>query len=99
MSPSIRPTAVDVCVLAALLSVAQAADLPKEDQVKLTKLFEVHSYCEGVVFDHDGNGYTSHADRITKFTLDGQTSLFAITGAPNGHKILANGTHLVCDAK
>lgn len=77
----------------------RAADLPAEDQVKPTKLFDVPNYCEGVVFDQDGNGYTSHGDTITKFTLDGKTSVFAVTGAPNGHKILADGTHLVCDAK
>src|SRR5262249_49491049 len=28
---------------------------------------------------------------------DGKTSLWAETGAPSGHKILPDGTHLVCD--
>ena len=62
------------------------------------KLFEVDRYSEGVVFDRDGQGYISWDKTITKFTLKGETSTFAITGAPNGHKILADGTHLVCDA-
>lgn len=88
-----------LCIAVALNPVARAADLPGNDQVKPTRLFEVPSYCEGVVFDHEGNGYVSHADRITKFTLDGKNSVFAVPGAPNGHKILADGTHLVCDAK
>jgi gluconolactonase len=79
-------------------AVVKAADLPQADAVKTIKLFEVPAYCEGVVFDHDGNGYTSWAKTITKFSLDGQHKPWAVTGAPNGHKILADGTHLVCDA-
>ena len=33
-----------------------------------------------------------------RFTLDGQSRVWAETGSPNGHKILADGSHLVCDA-
>ena len=61
-------------------------------------LFTVPEYCEGVVFDHNGNGYISHGTTITKFSLDGTHVPWAVTGAPNGHKVLADGTHLVCDA-
>jgi gluconolactonase len=50
------------------------------------------------VFDHEGRGYISWGKSITQFTLDGKHSVWAETGAPNGHKILADGTHLVCDA-
>lgn len=88
-----------LAVVGLVTRAAQAGDLPQADSVQPTKLFEVPNYCEGVVFDREGNGYVSHKDRITKFTLDGKTSLFAIAGAPNGHKILADGTHLVCDGK
>ncbi len=73
-------------------------DLPPAEKVRAVKLFEVPHYCEGIVFDHDGNGYISHGKVITKFTPDLKTSTWAETGAPNGHKILADGTHLVCDA-
>jgi gluconolactonase len=76
----------------------QAADLPSDATTQPIKLLEVHAYCEGVVFDHAGRGYISHGDRITQFTVDGQSKVWATTGAPNGHKILADGTHLVCDA-
>jgi gluconolactonase len=75
-----------------------AADLPDAAKVETVKLLEVPSYCEGVVFDHDGKGYISWKDTITQFTLDGRQNVWAVTGAPNGHKILADGTHLVCDA-
>jgi gluconolactonase len=77
---------------------ALAADLPEANRVETVKLLEVPNYCEGVVFDHDGRGYISWKDTITQFTLDGKHKPWAVTGAPNGHKILADGTHLVCDA-
>lgn len=82
-------------VFAALAFVA--AQLPESGSVKIEKLFEVPNYCEGIVFDHDGNGYISHGKVITKFTPALKTSIWADTGAPNGHKVLADGTHLVCD--
>lgn len=76
-----------------------AGELPPADQVEAVKLFEVPKYCEGVVFDRDGWGYTSHGDTISRFSPDGRKHApWAETGAPNGHKILADGTHLVCDA-
>lgn len=90
------------CLSAAMFSLLIAsilrAELPPNNKVEAVKLLEVHAYCEGVVFDHDGKGYISHGDRITQFTLDGKSKVWATTGAPNGHKILADGTHLVCDA-
>ncbi len=76
---------------------ATAQALPDATTIKAVKLFTVPSYCEGVVFDHQGNGYVSHDKTITKFSLDGKHAEWAVTGAPNGHKILADGTHLVCD--
>jgi len=79
-------------------SLSAAADLPEPVKAMPVKLLEVPSYCEGVVFDHEGRGYVSWGDTITQFTLDGKQQVWARTGAPNGHKILADGTHLVCDA-
>src|SRR5262245_6422263 len=61
-------------------------------------MFRVPRYCEGVCFDHQGNGYISWDKAITRFSLDGKNAVWTETGAPNGHKILADGTHLVCDA-
>jgi gluconolactonase len=91
-----------LCLIAALaavmISTAHGDELPDAAAVKPVQLFTVPHYCEGVVFDHAGNGYISHGDQITTFTLDGKHRKWAVTGAPNGHKILADGTHLVCDA-
>ncbi len=77
---------------------AKAQDLPSSESVKAVPLFEVGSYSEGVVFDHQGRGYISWKETVTRFKLDGSHEEFAKTGAPNGHKILADGTHLICDA-
>jgi len=55
-------------------------------------------YSEGVVIDHDGNVYFSHSKVITVVAPDGSSRVWAETGEPNGHKVLADGTHLVCDA-
>lgn len=59
----------------------------------------VPTYTEGIVFDNQGNGYFSHGGMISRIAPGGQVSVWAKTGAPNGHKILADGTHLVCDAR
>lgn len=75
------------------------AELPAAESVSAQKLLEVDNYCEGVVFDHQGLGYLSHGAFIVQFQPDGTAKVWAETGAPNGHKILADGTHLVCDAK
>ena len=91
------------CGVTALLIVSFTAtmtrgELPEPGTTSAVKLLEVPNYCEGVVFDHEGKGYISWKDTITQFTLDGKQRTWAVTGAPNGHKILADGTHLVCDA-
>src|SRR5262245_18341938 len=77
---------------------SEGQELPRPEQVKTIEMFRVPRYCEGVCFDHQGNGYISWDKSITRFSLDGKNSVWAETGAPNGHKILADGTHLVCDA-
>jgi gluconolactonase len=77
---------------------ALGQELPANNTLKPVKLLEVGKYSEGVVFDHAGRGYISWDKTVTQFELDGKNSTFAVTGAPNGHKVLADGTHLVCDA-
>ncbi len=57
----------------------------------------VHRYCEGPVFDADGNLFVSHTPYISKIAPDGTVTRWAETGRPNGHKVLPDGTHLVAD--
>lgn len=63
------------------------------------EVLRLPSYTEGVVFDLHGNGYASqpNARFITRFTPDGRSSAWAELNKPNGHKVLPDGTHLVCD--
>ena len=82
----------------AILPTVLAEELPDPEKVKPSQMFIVPEYCEGVVFDHQGNGYISHGKTITRFTVDGKHHTWVETGEPNGHKVLADGTHLVCDA-
>ena len=74
-------------------------ELPPQSSVTPVKIAEVPGYCEGIVFDRAGVGYVSDTQHGTIYTVtqDGKTALWTTTAAPNGHKILADGTHLVCD--
>jgi len=83
----------------ALIAVALAAQtLPDPATVKALEIVRTGDYSEGIVVDREGNLYFSHGKIITKVTPAGSATTWAETGAPNGHKILPNGHHLVCDA-
>lgn len=92
-----RTVAAALAVLVA--SPLIAAEIPSSDAVKPAEVILTHDYSEGVVVDHDGNLYISHGKIVTKVTPEGKGTTWAETGAPNGHKVLANGTHLICDAE
>ncbi len=85
-------------VLAAA-SIAVTADvrLPDSTTVKPAPVVITGDYTEGAVTDREGNLYFSHGTRITRVTPDGKSADWAATGAPNGHKVLPSGEHLVCD--
>jgi gluconolactonase len=82
-----------------LFAISPKGSLPAESAVTAVKIAQVAGYTEGVVFDAAGNAYISDVfnGKIHRVTAGGETSVWAETGAPNGHKILADGTHLVCD--
>lgn len=75
------------------------AGLPPEGGVKAVKVVEAPGYTEGVVIDADGAVYLSDVYQgvIYRVGREGEARVWARTGAPNGHKILPDGTHLVCD--
>ncbi|HEU4597743.1 MAG TPA: SMP-30/gluconolactonase/LRE family protein [Pyrinomonadaceae bacterium] len=85
-----------VALLAAALT---NGTLPPEGKVRAVKVAEVPGYSEGVVVDKDGAVYLSdvYNGTIYRIGADGAAKEWARTGAPNGHKILPDGTHLVCD--
>ncbi|MCA1615956.1 MAG: SMP-30/gluconolactonase/LRE family protein [Acidobacteria bacterium] len=73
--------------------------LPAEAEVSAVKVLEVPGYTEGVVVGADGAVYISDVYHGTIYRVrpGGEAQEWAKTGAPNGHKILPDGTHLVCD--
>jgi gluconolactonase len=75
------------------------AGLPPEGGVKAAKVVEVPGYTEGVVIGADGTVYFSDVYHgiVYRVGREGEAREWAKTGAPNGHKILPDGTHLVCD--
>jgi gluconolactonase len=85
--------------IAMIIGVLSMSNLPAEKDAKLTKIVEVPGYTEGVVFDRAGLAYISdtYNGTIYRIAADGLAVAWAKTGAPNGHKILSDGTHLVCD--
>jgi gluconolactonase len=77
---------------------AAGAELPAEAAVTPIEVVRTGDYTEGVVVDHQGNLYFSHEKIVTKVSADGKVTTWAETGSPNGHKVLADGSHLICDA-
>jgi len=75
-----------------------ARELPSDQDVKVVEVARVPNYCEGIVFDQQGYGYISQGKFVMRVGKDGKVEQWAETGAPNGHKILADGTHLVCES-
>lgn len=71
--------------------------LPHPSTIQPQAVVITDDYTEGAVIDHAGNLYFSHGEIITRVNTDGSVEEWARTGAPNGHKILPNGEHLVCD--
>ena len=53
------------------------------------------AYCEGPVFDYDGNLFFSERNKVIRLTPDGRSSTW-LEASANGHKVLPDGTHLVC---
>ena len=86
---------------ALILAACTNANLPPEEVVTPVKVAEVPGYTEGVVVDAEGALYFSDVYNGTIYRIgsDGEAKIWARTGAPNGHKILPDGTHLVCDGK
>jgi len=73
-------------------------ELPADQDVKPLEVVRVPNLCEGIVFDQEGYAYISQGKLIMRVGKDGKAVQWAETGSPNGHKVLADGTHLICEA-
>ena len=65
------------------------------EETEPVEVARVGEYTEGPVFDYEGNLYFSHGDRVSRLGADGETAVW-FAGSANGHKVLPDGTHLVC---
>ena len=97
--PRPAPSVFTVLLLSGFVVLAAAAEpqLPRPEAVTPVPVLITNDYTEGVVVDRQGNLFFSHGTRITRVTPDGKSAVWIETGAPNGHKILPNSDHLVCD--
>ncbi len=86
-------------VLVLIAACATARELPSDRTTKPVKVADVPGFCEGVVFDRSGKLFISDVigGLVYTVTPDGKLTPWAKTGEPNGHKVLPDGTHLLCD--
>lgn len=74
-----------------------ALQLPSPESVKPVRVLQVPNYSEGIVFDHERNAFLSQGKFVTRLKPDGTSQIWAETGAPDGHKVMADDSHLICD--
>ena len=67
------------------------------EQLHPIEIARFRNHTNAIVFDATGYAYISHGRFISRVALDGKRTVWAETGSPEGHKILPDGTHLVCD--
>lgn len=89
-------------LLAALAFSCSSPEPPAERQAAAPQaepvlVAEIGKFNEGIVVDHYGNLYVSHEDQISRIEPSGDVSAWASTPSPNGHKVMADGRHIVCD--
>lgn len=74
--------------------------LPQPDDLVPTVVFRPDHFCEGPVVDEDGTLYISSppGGYVLRRNAAGQFKEWTRAPRSNGHKILADGTHLLCNS-
>ena len=88
-----------IAVLFIIAACATARELPSDSSATPIKVADVPHFCEGAVFDRSGTLYISDVIGGIVYAVapHGKLTPWAKTGEPNGHKVLPDGTHLLCD--
>ena len=75
--------------------------LPDPSTIEPVEVLHLDHYCEGPVIDRHGALYISACSGgyVLKRTPDGAFVEWTTVQRPNGHKILPNGDHLLCDTE
>lgn len=58
---------------------------------------EVEEFTEGPVFDAAGALFFTHGRFVSRIDPDGSREVWCETSGANGHKVLPNGEHLLCE--
>ena len=82
-----------------VLAFSQQGQLPPADEVTAEALHELGGFLEGIVFGDDGTAYVSDVPGgvVYRFGPGTEPEVWATSEAPNGHKILEDGTHILAD--
>ena len=76
----------------------QSSSQPATNRTTSTDVAEFDATVDNIVVADDGSIYVSHRTAISKISPSGRTEIWSSTGAPRGHIIIADGSHVVCDA-
>jgi len=80
-----------------LFSTIPVFSFARADEPRPIEHARFDEYCEGPVFDYDGNLFVSHGkSSVAKITPAGRVTRWLEAENPNGHKVLPDGTHLLC---
>lgn len=96
---AVNDSCLRLCWFVSMLVVCLHGDALSEDDVpnRPVEVLQLDEFSEGPVFDYEGNLFVTHGRRfVTKLTPGGEASLWATVDGPNGHKVLPDGTHLLC---
>lgn len=80
-----------------LVAVTAGSSSDAQNSVVPIEVARTSTYSEGPVFDKEGNLYVSHDRFISVISPDGRVEVWGEGRDPSGHKILADGSHIVCD--
>jgi len=83
-------------LLASPLLLLQASQAQQPRPVQPVEFASSETFSEGPVFDYAGNFFFSHANFVSRITPDGSRYVWAQAPIANGHKVLPDGTHLLC---
>lgn len=94
---ALLPFALALTACSAPEPAVESAREPIEPTVEPALVVETAEFSEGPVFDADGNLFFTHGRFVSKIQPDGASLVWIETAGANGHKVLPNGDHLVCE--
>lgn len=88
-----RSIALSAAVLSTLTCASPPSPQAAQEAVEVARTDE---FSEGPVFDYDGNLFFTHGRFVTRIDAGGNSKIWIETSGANGHKVLPDGTHLLC---